>query len=834
MSFGQLSLGFSITGKVKSSFGKMTKAIKKDLRRINKEFGLLQSTRLDGRSMTQVSRGARGVGTALGGVNTRLGQVRTNSRQTFGALGNQTSRGANGVQRLGREVRNAGQSLTSTARRSRELNRELARLRALSRIEVRMGNARQQFADLRGQALGVVATGYSLGRMYSSAANVLKAQGDIATLGITEKGIQAITTAGQEMSLQFGQISAPQFIKASYDIKSGIASLTEDGVKDFTRMAGVTAVATKSSVEEMTKLYALGYGIFRKDFGSDVDFGQQFSGAIASSVQAFKTDGSDLSQGLANIGSDAKAMGVSLAEELAIIGIAKEGLNSASEAGTKYRAFLGGAGKAQKKLGLTFTDSAGRMLPMVDILNTIKNKYGEIDVASKMELDKAFGSSEATGLIVSLINKTDKLSAAQRDLNKSMQGGLSKAEEMAAAADRGQGFEKLGNSFAYIGYTLGKVLAPAVEVMASGVGYLAKGIAWLDNSFPVLIPSIVGTASALGALFIVTRLVKLGTIGLQMANLALSRASLQSTASTTAASGANASAGIVARVSAAGHYVLRGALAAVRFVVGGLASAFSLTTMRTVAHGVASKTAAVGHYVLSGALGAVRFVTTGLAGLFSLAAIRTTAYSVASKAAAAGQWVLNAAMTANPIGLLIAGVAALAAGAVWLYKNFEPFTNLVNMIWSQFEGLFSYISESWSVIGDLFSEVTGFLGFGDDDDDKKQKAKPVPKLATATSSRLATLPASQSRLASPNNLAPSTLESPVKGAYNTTDTPDALKDYLSKPYPAAPTPTQVTQNMTVQVTVNKPASNLDIEKAIASAMRKHARGRGTSLADETF
>ena len=43
--------------------------------------------------------------------------------------------------------------------------------------------------------------------------------------------------------------------------------------------------------------------------------------------------------------------------------------------------------------------------------------------------------------------------------------------------------------------------------------------------------------------------------------------------------------------------------------------------------------------------------------------------SGATKVWAAAQWLLNAAMTANPIGLIIAGVAALVAGVVLAYQN---------------------------------------------------------------------------------------------------------------------------------------------------------------------
>ena len=46
-------------------------------------------------------------------------------------------------------------------------------------------------------------------------------------------------------------------------------------------------------------------------------------------------------------------------------------------------------------------------------------------------------------------------------------------------------------------------------------------------------------------------------------------------------------------------------------------------------------------------------------------------YAIVQKAITAGQWLWNAAMTANPIGLLIAGIAALIAGGVALTNYFK-------------------------------------------------------------------------------------------------------------------------------------------------------------------
>ena len=63
--------------------------------------------------------------------------------------------------------------------------------------------------------------------------------------------------------------SKADFISAAYDIKSGIASLSDEGVAEFTSLAALTAKATKSTAGEMTSLFATGYGIY-KDYYSDL------------------------------------------------------------------------------------------------------------------------------------------------------------------------------------------------------------------------------------------------------------------------------------------------------------------------------------------------------------------------------------------------------------------------------------------------------------------------------------------------------------------------------------------------------------------------------------
>ena len=57
------------------------------------------------------------------------------------------------------------------------------------------------------------------------------------------------------------------------------------------------------------------------------------------------------------------------------------------------------------------------------------------------------------------------------------------------------------------------------------------------------------------------------------------------------------------------------------------------------------------------------------------------ALTVVQKAVTAAQWLMNAAMSANPIGLVVAAVAALVAGFLLLWKNSKSFRKFWQNLW---------------------------------------------------------------------------------------------------------------------------------------------------------
>ncbi len=401
----------------------------------------------------------------------------------------------------------------------------------MGRANASVGKLATKIQSISGKMAIAGTAAYGAGRaMLSPVMNTVNAyqelaaaQGEVESLGIGANGIDAITRSAKKFSNQFANTTAPEFLRASYDIKSGISSLSDKGVAEFTRLSAMTAAATKDTVENQTKLFALGYGIFRKDFSDDVSFGKQFSGAIAGAVQAFRTDGADLSQGISNIGAAASSMGVTLSEELSIIGVAKSSFDSASEAATGYRAFLDNVGKAQKDLGLEFTDSNGKMLPMVDILEKIQDKFGDLSVLENSdELKSAFGSAEAVKLIKGLIDKRGELSEAQDTLNRHMKKGTYLTEAMAKKMNKGKEFKLFRQQVSNLSSSFGKVFAPVALGLSSVLGDVAISIGAFTEEHETLTTVIGYTVAGLGSLLTVAGsiLIPIAAIGMAMPMLA--------------------------------------------------------------------------------------------------------------------------------------------------------------------------------------------------------------------------------------------------------------------------------------------------------------------------
>lgn len=357
----------------------------------------------------------------------------------------------------------------------------------------------------------------------SSTFDTQDALAELSSLGVQD--LDAVEKAAKNFSDTWAGTTKADFISASYDIKSGIASLTDEGVAQFTELSALTAKATKSTAGEMTSLFATGYGIYKGYYNdlSDLEFGEMFSAGIAMAVKNYKTSGSGMADAIKTIGATATNANVPMEEQLAILGQLQATM-SGSEAGTKYKAFLNAAAGAGDKLGLSFLDANNNLLSMPDILETLRGKYGDtIDAMEKKELKEAFGTDEAIALIDLLYNNTDQLKTGIDDLQTSMAGGTETTEQMAKAInDTPQGkFEVLKQELHNATEELGQGLLPMTNAALTSITNLVKkGSDWVANNQET-VGTIMRIVTMLGIFLIVagTGIALIGTIGKALGGL---------------------------------------------------------------------------------------------------------------------------------------------------------------------------------------------------------------------------------------------------------------------------------------------------------------------------
>lgn len=376
------------------------------------------------------------------------------------------------------------------------------------------GTVQKAGAALTGVGAGIIGAGLAT---VKSTFDTQDALGELSSLGVTD--LKAVESAAKSFSDTWAGTTKSDFITAAYDIKSGIASLTDEGVAQFTELAALTGKATKSTTEEMGSLFATGYGIYKSSYEdmSDLEFGEMFSAGISTAVKNYKTAGSEMASSISALGATATNNNVPLEEQLAILGQLQTTM-SGSEAATKYKSFLNQAASAGEKLGLTFTDANNNLMSTPQILEQLKSKYGDtIDAVEKQQLKEAFGTDEAVAMIDLLYGDIDGLSGGIDSMADSMKRGTDVTQEMAEAINNtpAQKFKVLKQQIHNNVEELGNGLLPAVNnTMDKVSGLIQKGSEWISNNQET-VQTIMNVAMKLGIVLVVlgTVIGVVGTVG---------------------------------------------------------------------------------------------------------------------------------------------------------------------------------------------------------------------------------------------------------------------------------------------------------------------------------
>ena len=132
----------------------------------------------------------------------------------------------------------------------------------------------------------------------------------------------------------------------------------------------------------------------------------------------------------------------------------------------------------------------------------------------------------------------------------------------------------------------------------------------------------------------------------------------------------------------------------------------------------------------------------------------TAAQTAANGSLTVSQWALNAALNANPVGLVVAGITALIAVGVLLYKNWDTIKLKALEFWEYLKGLWASINANpfakfaidilalanpitaimrhFDKLKEAWNWVKDKTGFGKETTINTKSTTPVPKFRTGT------------------------------------------------------------------------------------------------------
>lgn len=341
-------------------------------------------------------------------------------------------------------------------------------------------NSQKNIQQMGAGLAGMVGAGVAITQSLAPALEMNRALGDVQSLGVAEDALDALNRKALEFSVAYGT-NAKDFVASAYSIQGAIKGLTGSQLATFTAASNIMARVTRTDANIMSSYVGTMYNLYKgqADAMGKGQWVEQLAGQTALAVQLFRTDGAKISEAFKAAGGLASTAGVSLAEQMAVIGTLSSTMDG-GQAGGAYKAFFENVTSASDKLGLSFVDQQGKLLPMTDILAKLKGKFGDLSIeANGKALRDAFGG-EAAQMLTKLMGDTDRLADGMNQLGNVH--GMEDAERMAAALS--DPWERFASAVQAVRIAFGQALIPILAPLMDRLTGVASTLTRWTTLFP--------------------------------------------------------------------------------------------------------------------------------------------------------------------------------------------------------------------------------------------------------------------------------------------------------------------------------------------------------------
>ncbi|KEH96842.1 tail tape measure protein [Clostridium botulinum C/D str. BKT12695] len=292
----------------------------------------------------------------------------------------------------------------------REANREI------DNVTGHAQNAEGKISSAFSKIGKVVAGAFTVGAV---AAFEKKIVSTYATYDDQMRKVQAVSGAtGKQFEMLRGkaeELGAKTRFSAT-EAGQGMENLARAGWKTGEIMSGIGPVLSFATANVIDLGSAAGivsdglsqFGLKAKDTG-------MFTDVLSATAAAANTDISLLGETFKYCGAPAGALGYKLQDVAIAIGLmANKGIKG-SQAGTTLRSAMtrlanptGASAKAMKKLGVSLTDSSGKVKPFITLIKELRQKFSKLTDSQKAQMASTIFGQEAMSGMLAVVNSSDE------------------------------------------------------------------------------------------------------------------------------------------------------------------------------------------------------------------------------------------------------------------------------------------------------------------------------------------------------------------------------------------------------------------------------------------
>ncbi|HBJ9553370.1 TPA: phage tail tape measure protein [Staphylococcus pseudintermedius] len=245
-------------------------------------------------------------------------------------------------------------------------------------------------------------------------------------------------------------------------------------------------------------------------FGLKAKDSSHFADVLAQTSSKANTDVSGLGEAFKYVAPVAGSFGFSVEDTSIALGLMANSGVKASQAGTALKSMMtklakptGEAKKTMESLGISITDSEGKMLPFRDIMDQLRGSLGGLSKAQQSAAVKTLFGQEAISGILPIINASDE---DYQKLTKSIDNSAGASKRMSDEMEGGIGgsIRKMKSAIESMAISIGDVLAPHIRRAADFLAMLADKFTSMPGWVKTGVVGLGVFAASLGPLILTT------------------------------------------------------------------------------------------------------------------------------------------------------------------------------------------------------------------------------------------------------------------------------------------------------------------------------------------